>query len=87
VIDREPAHWLRFYDQTHDLVPLPEESAQQRANQEQERADQAEQQVELEREARLAAIARLSQMGLTVEQIAEALSLPLEVAQSGVVAD
>ncbi|MEQ9553993.1 MAG: Uma2 family endonuclease [Coleofasciculus sp. G3-WIS-01] len=29
-IDRETAVWLRFYDQNGNLVPLPEEAAQQR---------------------------------------------------------
>jgi hypothetical protein len=28
-IDRETAVWLRFYDQDGNLVPLPEEAAQQ----------------------------------------------------------
>lgn len=28
-IDREPAVWLRFYDEAGNLVPLPEEAAQQ----------------------------------------------------------
>jgi Uma2 family endonuclease len=94
VIDREPAHWLRFYDPTDHLVLLPEEFAQQRAEQEQQRAEQEQQRAEQaeerlgqEQAAKLAAIARLSEMGLTVEQIAEALSLPLKIVQSGVVAD
>jgi Uma2 family endonuclease len=85
-VDREPAHWLRFYDPNHHLVPLPEESAQQRADDAEQKANQAEQRADREREARLAAIARLKQIGLTVEQIAEALSLPLDVVQSSVVA-
>jgi hypothetical protein len=28
-IDREPAVWLRFYDEAGNLVPLPEEAAEQ----------------------------------------------------------
>jgi Uma2 family endonuclease len=28
-IDREPAFWLRFYDEVGNLVPLPEEAAEQ----------------------------------------------------------
>jgi hypothetical protein len=43
VIDREPAtgtcHWLRFYDANGNLVPLPEEFEQARADAEQARAD------------------------------------------------
>ncbi|HEY9657471.1 MAG TPA: hypothetical protein V6C65_03340 [Allocoleopsis sp.] len=46
-IRREPAGgscaWLRFYDAMGNLVLLPEESERQRANQEQQRAEQAEQ--------------------------------------------
>lgn len=42
-IDREPASgtctWLRFYTPEGERVPLPEEAAQQRAEQEQQRAD------------------------------------------------
>ncbi len=52
-IDREPAVWLRFYDGEGNLVPLPEEAAQQyaqeerqRAEQEQQRAEQSEQRAE-----------------------------------------
>jgi Uma2 family endonuclease len=47
---REPAvgtaHWLRFYDRDGNLVPLPEELAEQ----EHERAEQAEQTAEQEHE-------------------------------------
>lgn len=43
VIDREPmtgtCSWLRFYTPQGDLVLLPEEAAQQRAEQEKQRAD------------------------------------------------
>ena len=46
-IRREPPSgscaWLRFYDAMGNLVLLPEESERQRANQEQQRAEQAEQ--------------------------------------------
>lgn len=46
-VDREPAngscHWLRFYDQQGNLVPLPEEAAQQQAEQEKQRAEQERQ--------------------------------------------
>jgi hypothetical protein len=43
VIDREPptgnCHWLRFYDRDGNLIPLPEEAAQQQAEAAQHRAD------------------------------------------------
>jgi len=38
-IDRETALWLRFYDQQGNLVLLPEEAAQQQAEQEHQRAE------------------------------------------------
>jgi hypothetical protein len=46
-IDREEAVWLRFYDQQGNLVPLPEEAAQQQAEAAQQRADIAEQRAEV----------------------------------------
>ena len=49
-IDRETAVWLRFYDQAGNLVPLPEEAAQVRAEQERQRAEQERQQAEQERQ-------------------------------------
>jgi Uma2 family endonuclease len=52
-IDREPAsgtcHWLRFYRSDGSLVPLPEEAAQQQAEQERLRAEQEQQRAEQER--------------------------------------
>ena len=45
-IDREPAVWLRFYDQEGNLVLLPEEAAQQRAEQAQQQAEQERQRAE-----------------------------------------
>jgi hypothetical protein len=38
-IDRETAVWLRFYDKSGNLILLPEEAAQQQAEQERLRAD------------------------------------------------
>ena len=49
-INREPAkgscHWLRFYRSDGTLVPLPEEAAEQRAQQAQQQAQQAQQQAQ-----------------------------------------
>ncbi|MDB9524534.1 Uma2 family endonuclease [Oscillatoria sp. CS-180] len=46
-INREPmtgrCHWLRLYDREGKLAPLPEESAQQQAEQEKQRAEQEKQ--------------------------------------------
>lgn len=74
ILTRETATWLRFYDQQGNLVLLPEEAERQRAENERQRAEQAEQ-------ARKEAIPKLLQMGLTVEQIAQALALSIEEVQ------
>jgi hypothetical protein len=54
------------------------EAERQRAEQEQQRAEQEQQRAEQERQARLDAVVRLRSLDLTPEQIAEALSLPVE---------
>lgn len=55
-IDRETAVWLRFYHREGNLVPLPEEAAGAKAEQERQRAEQERQRAE-----RLAA--RLRELG------------------------
>jgi len=45
-IDRETGVWLRFYDNSGNLILLPEEAAQARAEQEQQRAEQERQRAE-----------------------------------------
>ncbi len=62
-IDRETAVWLRFYDRSGNLVLLPEEAAQLRAQEESQRAQQESQraQQESQRAERLAA--RLRELG------------------------
>jgi len=66
VIDREPGtgtcHWLRFYDADGNVVPLPEEIAQQQAGQERQRAEQERQRAE-----KLAA--RLRELGVDPETV------------------
>ncbi|MBE9115294.1 Uma2 family endonuclease [Lusitaniella coriacea LEGE 07157] len=64
------ANWLRFYDRAGNLVLLPEEAAEQA----QQQAEQAQQQAE---QAQLDAIPKLREMGLTAEQVAQALNLPI----------
>lgn len=46
IIDRNEAVWLRFYDQQGNLVPLPEEAAEQRAEAAEQYADVAQQRAE-----------------------------------------
>lgn len=55
-IDRETAVWLRFFDDSGNLILLPEEAAKQQAEQEQQRTEQ-----ERQRADRLAA--RLREFG------------------------
>ncbi|MGF1482599.1 MAG: Uma2 family endonuclease [Cyanophyceae cyanobacterium] len=85
VVEDDSAVWLRFYDREGHVVLLPEEAQQQRADAEQQRAD-AEQQradteqqrADAERQARLDAIPQLLEMGLSAEQVAQALDLSVE---------
>ena len=65
IITRQPAPWLRFYDEMGNLVPLPDEAERQRA-------DRAEQ-------AQLNAIPQLLATGMSIEQVAEILSLSVEI--------
>ncbi|WP_013323218.1 Uma2 family endonuclease [Gloeothece verrucosa] len=69
---------LRFYDpqtQKKLLSPQEIEQARQEAEQARQEAEQARQKAE---QAQRDAIPRLKEMGLTVEQIATALNLPVE---------
>lgn len=77
-LDREPptgsCHWLRFYDPQGNLVPLPEEQAQQQVEQEhlrveqaQQQAEQAQQQAEQERLRAERLVERLRQLGIDPE--------------------
>jgi Uma2 family endonuclease len=70
--------WLRWWDEQGNLLLIGDERAElerQRAEQERQRAENVEQ-------AQRDAIPRLLAMGLSVEQVAEALSLSVEVVQS-----
>ncbi len=73
-IDRETAIWARFYDTEGNLVPLPEEAAQQQAEAAQQQAEAAQQQLNLTQEALAAErqraellAERLREMGIDVE--------------------
>jgi Uma2 family endonuclease len=85
-IDREPAsgtcHWLRFYDRQGNLVPFPEEAAQQeveqerqRTEQERQRTEQAQQQAEQERQRAEQERQRAEQAEARVQAMAEQLRL------------
>ena len=85
MVEDDNAVWLRFYDEAGNLVLLPQEAQklradaeQQRADQEAQRADQEAQRADQERQARLTAVSRLLEMGLSTEQVAQALSLSVE---------
>ncbi|OLP20467.1 hypothetical protein BST81_00175 [Leptolyngbya sp. 'hensonii'] len=58
------------------------EQAQRQAQQAQRQAEQAQRQAEQERQARLAAIPRLLALGLSAEQVAEALGLSVAEVES-----
>jgi Uma2 family endonuclease len=80
--------WLRWWDAQGNLLLIGDERAElerqrseqerQRAEQERQRAEQERQRAESEQQARRDAIPRLLTMGLSVEQVAEALGLPVE---------
>lgn len=80
-IEDDDAAWLRFYDEAGNLVLLPEEAEQQRADAEQQRANAEQQRADAERQARLNAAPQLLQMGMSVEQVAQILSLTVEEVQ------
>jgi ribosomal protein S4 len=70
-IDREPATWLRFYDEAGNLVPLPEEAAQQQAQAAQQQLELTQQQLEAaqqqaqsDRQRAETLAARLREMGV-----------------------
>ena len=72
------ANWLRWWDQNGNLLLWGAEKIaqeRQRAEQERQRAEQERQRAEQEYEARVSAVSKLLGMGLSTEQVAEALSL------------
>jgi len=70
--------------QRAELEKQRAEQEKQRAEQEKQRAEQEKQRAEQEKQARLDAIPRLLEMGLTREQIAQALGLSVEEISSNV---
>jgi DNA-binding NarL/FixJ family response regulator len=73
--------WLRWWDEAGNLLLIGDERAELerlRGEQQRERAESAEQARQAEFQARRDAIPRLLGMGLSAEQVAEALSLSVE---------
>jgi Putative restriction endonuclease len=64
-------HWLRWWDEAGNLLLWSLEKAEQ----ERQRADQERQRADQEQQARQDAIPKLLSMGLSLEQVAEALQL------------
>jgi Uma2 family endonuclease len=60
---RETTIWLRFYDSSGNLVLLPEEAAEARAEQERQQAEQERQRAEQERQRADRLAARLRELG------------------------
>jgi hypothetical protein len=73
------AYWLRWWDEAGNLLLWSSEKAEQ----EKQRAEQEKQRAEQERQARQEAIPKLLGMGLSVEQVAEALSLSIAEVNQG----
>ncbi|MEB3232636.1 MAG: Uma2 family endonuclease [Leptolyngbyaceae bacterium] len=67
-INREPVnstcHWLRLYDPSGNLIPLPEESAQQQAAEERQRAEQERLRAEQEKQRADRLAERLRKLGI-----------------------
>ncbi|OKH31004.1 hypothetical protein NIES2119_29870 [[Phormidium ambiguum] IAM M-71] len=72
-IDRETAIWLRFYDPSGNLVPLPEEAAQQQAEAAQQQAEAAQQQAEAAQQQAEAAQQQAEAERLRAERLAARL--------------
>lgn len=72
-LDREPptgsCHWLRWYHPDGSLVLLPEEAAQQQAQQAQQQAQQAQQQAQQERMLREELLEKLRQRGIDPNEL------------------
>lgn len=75
IMDREPVtgtcQWLRFYDRTGNLVLLPEEAAQQQAEQASQQAEQALERAEQEAQRAEQALQRAEQAAQRAEQEAQ----------------
>jgi hypothetical protein len=66
-IDRERAVWARFYDAEGNLVPLPEEAAQQQVEAAQQELNATQQVLQAERQRSERLAARLQELGIELE--------------------
>jgi Uma2 family endonuclease len=76
-LEREMLSWFNEQGDRYLSAEEQTEQFQQAAQQAQQQAQQAQQQAQQERSARLMAVSQLHQMGLTPEQIAQALDLSM----------
>ena len=77
--------WLRWWDAQGNLLLTGHEQAdfeRHRTEQERQRAEQERQRAEQERQTRSNAIPQLLAMGLSVEQVADALGFSVQEVQS-----
>lgn len=70
-VERETTVWLRFYDESGNLILLPEEAAQQQANAAQQQANAAQQQAEQERLRADRLAAKLQELGIDPNSLTE----------------
>ncbi|RCJ28972.1 hypothetical protein A6770_00825 [Nostoc minutum NIES-26] len=66
-IDRETAVWLRFYDDSGNLILLPEEAAQAKAEEERQQAEQERQRAEQEKQRADRLAEQLRTLGINPE--------------------
>ncbi|MEG4317926.1 MULTISPECIES: Uma2 family endonuclease [unclassified Microcoleus] len=71
IVDRETAVWVRFYDDSGNLVLLPEEAAQQQAEAAQQQAEAAQQQAEAAQQQAEAAQQRASRLEARLRELGE----------------
>ena len=69
IVERQPAIWLRFYDEAGNLVLLPEEAAAQQAEAAQQQAEEQRQQAESQRLRAERLAARLRELGEDPENL------------------
>jgi Uma2 family endonuclease len=69
---------------SYEEVAQQAEQEHQRAEQERQRAEQEHQRAEQSEQARLEAVSRLVSLGLSAEQVAEALALPIAQVQTAI---
>lgn len=77
-------YWLRWWDSDGQMLLWGDELSsieKQRADEERQRAEQAEQALEQAEQAQQNAIAKLATLGLSLDSIADALSLPISDVQ------